>query len=64
VCLKGRYRIVLDDRKDREKVWLVAVFSGLIVNELIWREMHNFSEDCVLLVIVDAPNQENDYISD
>ena len=64
MCLKGRYRIVLDDRKDREKVWLVAVFSGLIVNELIWREMPNFSEDCVLLVIVDAPNQENDYISD
>jgi len=31
---------------------------------MIWREMHNFSENCVLLVLASDYYMEEDYIRD
>ncbi|WP_442927629.1 WxcM-like domain-containing protein [Microcoleus sp. A2-C2] len=28
----------------------------------MWREMHDFSEQCILLVLASAPYDESDYI--
>jgi hypothetical protein len=36
--------------------------QGLYINKMIWREMHNFSPDCVLLVLASAVYDEADYI--
>jgi len=31
---------------------------------MVWREMSDFSTDCVLMVVADAPYSEADYIRD
>tara|TARA_R100001369_G_scaffold29049_2_gene52161 strand:- start:1460 stop:1858 length:399 start_codon:yes stop_codon:yes gene_type:complete len=62
VCVKGSCRMILDDGKYREEVWLDAPTKGLIVGDLIWREMHDFSDDCVLLVLASEHYDETDYI--
>lgn len=38
--------------------------EGLLIEGLVWREMHDFSPDCVLTVLADEYYNENDYIRD
>ncbi|ART78821.1 sugar 3,4-ketoisomerase [Oceanisphaera avium] len=64
VCVTGKCRMVLDDGKTREDVWLDSPTKGLLIGDLVWREMHDFSEDCVLLVLASEHYDETDYIRD
>ena len=64
VCVKGKCRMVLDDGQVKEEVWLDSPTKGLLIEGLIWREMYDFSADCVLLVIADEHYEEADYIRD
>lgn len=64
VCVTGKCRMVLDDGKTREEVWLDSPVKGLLIGNLIWREMHDFSPDCVLLVLASEHYDEMDYIRD
>jgi dTDP-4-dehydrorhamnose 3,5-epimerase-like enzyme len=64
VCLAGSCRFVLDDGSDRTEVWLDTANKGLLLKDLVWREMHNFSDDCVLMVLANEFYDEADYIRD
>ncbi|BFM49634.1 FdtA/QdtA family cupin domain-containing protein [Marinomonas sp. THO17] len=64
VCVTGRCRMVLDDGKYREEVWLDSASKGILIEDMVWREMHDFSEDCVLLVLASEYYDESDYIRD
>lgn len=64
ICVKGKCRIVLDDGKNQESVWLDSPEKGLLIQDLTWREMHDFSDDCVLLVLASELYNESDYIRD
>jgi dTDP-4-dehydrorhamnose 3,5-epimerase-like enzyme len=62
VCVTGKCRMVLDDGHHREDVWLDSPTKGLLIGNLVWREMHDFSPDCVLLVLASEYYNEADYI--
>jgi dTDP-4-dehydrorhamnose 3,5-epimerase len=62
VAIAGKCRIVLDDGIRREEVWLESPEKGLIINKMIWREMHDFSSDCILIVFASEKYMEEDYI--
>lgn len=62
VCVAGKCRMILDDGKTREEVWLDSPNKALLISNMIWREMHDFSEDCVLVVFASEPYDPNDYI--
>ena len=62
ICVSGKCRMTLDDGKKREEVWLDSPNKGIFIDKYIWREMHDFSEDCVLLVLVSEHYDESDYI--
>jgi len=64
ICVSGSCRIILDDGSRRVHHALDRPDQGLIVGPMIWREMHEFSKDCVLLVLASAPYDEEDYIRD
>ena len=64
VCVTGKCRMVLDDSNTRQEVWLDSPTKGLLISDLVWREMHDFSEDCVLLVLASQHYDESDYIRD
>lgn len=64
VCVTGKCRMVLDNGYSREETWLDSPTKGLVIDELVWREMHDFSEDCVLLVLASEYYDESDYIRD
>jgi dTDP-4-dehydrorhamnose 3,5-epimerase-like enzyme len=62
VCVTGKCRMVLDDGHRRQDVWLDSPTKGLLIGNLVWREMHDFSFDCVLLVLASNHYEEEDYI--
>jgi len=62
ICLKGSCRFILDNGFTKEEVILDNPTQGLVIKGLIWREMHDFSEDCVLLVLANEHFTEQDYI--
>ncbi|MBT2374821.1 dTDP-4-dehydrorhamnose 3,5-epimerase [Pseudomonas fluorescens] len=62
VCVSGKCRMVLDNGTHTEDVWLDSPSKGVFINNLIWREMHDFSEDCVLVVFASEKYAESDYI--
>jgi len=64
VCVAGSCRMLLDDGYKKEKVLLDSPAKGLLIEGLVWHEMHDFSTDCVLLVLASEHYDEADYIRD
>ena len=64
VCVSGRCKMLLDDGCEKAWVWLEPSSKGLFIEPYVWHEMHEFSSDCVLLVIASDYYDEADYIRD
>ncbi len=64
ICVSGSCQILLDDGNTKDEIVLNSPNQGLLIKNLIWREMHNFSTDCVLLVLASDYYNESDYIRD
>ena len=63
-CIKGKCRMIMDNGSEKQEVWMDQANKGLRIPPLVWHEMHDFSEDCVLLVLASEHYDENDYIRD
>ena len=64
ICITGYCTIVLDDGQVRKEIDLNSPKKGLVIDNMIWHEMKDFSENCVLMVIADDYYDELDYIRD
>lgn len=62
ICLNGSCRVILDDGTHKEEVILDSPHQGLYIPEMIWREMHDFSDQCVLMVLANEYYSEADYL--
>lgn len=62
ICVHGSCKILLDDGMDRETVFLNDPSEGLYISNAVWREMYDFSEGAVLLVLASEHYDESDYI--
>ncbi|MBQ4767928.1 WxcM-like domain-containing protein [Pectobacterium versatile] len=64
IAVRGSCRFLLDDGTEKVELLLDNPAQGLLIDSCIWREMYDFSEDCVLMVLADQPYDESDYIRD
>jgi dTDP-4-dehydrorhamnose 3,5-epimerase-like enzyme len=64
VCVIGSVRLSLFDGCREESITLDSSDKGVLIGPSLWREMHDFSPDCVLMVFADAEYDEADYIRD
>jgi len=64
VCISGTCKFLLDNGKKKINVLLDSPSKGLVIDEMIWHEMYDFSEDCVLMVLANDFYDESDYIRD
>lgn len=62
ICMNGSCRISLDNGTGKESVLLNDRSKGLFIDNTTWREMYDFSEDCVLMVVASEHYSEEDYI--
>lgn len=64
IAVNGRCKVTLDNGTKKETYTLNKPNVGLLQDALIWGEMHNFSDDCILMVLSDMYYDDNDYIRD
>ena len=64
VCIHGSCKVKLDNGRETKVVLLEQPYEGLYVANNMWREMYDFSEDAVLMVLASELYDEQDYIRD
>lgn len=61
IAISGSFEVVLDDGKTQRTFLLDSPDKGLYVCPMMWRELGNFSEGAVCMVLASARYDENDY---
>ncbi|MGI6747113.1 MAG: sugar 3,4-ketoisomerase [Anaerovoracaceae bacterium] len=64
ICIHGSCSILLDNGTEQKTFLLDNPAIGLYVGPGTWREMYDFSQGAVLLVLASEYFDENDYIRD
>ena len=62
VAVSGSFDIALDDASGKRTFHLDSPDFGLYVSKGIWRDMFNFSDDAVCMVLASELFNEEDYI--
>lgn len=60
-ALSGSFRVRIDDGHSVTEYWLRDPRWGLYISRLIWREMDNFSQGAVCMVLASRRYEESDY---
>lgn len=64
VCVHGSVKILVKTPEEEEIVTLDSASEGLYIAEMVWREMYDFKDGAVLLVLASEYYSEDDYIRD
>ena len=62
IAIHGSCKILLDDGSQKQIVELTKPNEGLLVGNAMWREMYDFSDGAVLMVLASEFYDEADYI--
>lgn len=62
VCVNGSCKFLLDNGKEKKIIELNSPEKGLYIGKNIWREMYDFTQDCVLMVLANEYYSEDEYI--
>lgn len=62
VSLAGSCIVTVNTGKEKTDFLLDKPDKGLFVNKMVWKEMHQFSADCILAVFSDSLYDPNEYI--
>ena len=62
IAVRGSCKFKLDDGREKIEITLNHPAQGLLIESFMWREMSEFSEDCVLMVLADQLYDEADYV--
>jgi dTDP-4-dehydrorhamnose 3,5-epimerase-like enzyme len=63
VAVRGSVTFLLDDGSGAAEVVLDDPAQGLLLGNMVWRELYDFSDDCVLMVLADHLYDPDDYIT-
>jgi hypothetical protein len=64
MAVAGACTFVLEDKSGITEVRLDDPAKGLLIGPGVWREMKDFSPDCVITVLASLPYEEDEYIRD
>ena len=62
ICVSGEVKLLLKTPFEEEVVHLDSPTKALYIGSMIWREMFDWSDDAVLLVLASKHYSEEDYI--
>ena len=64
IVLKGDCKIKIDNGKEQKNFILNNPKQGLYIDKMLWKQMYDFSKDCILLVLSNTLYDANEYIRD
>lgn len=62
ICIMGSCKMLMDDGDAKTTVLMDSPTQGVLIDVMQWHEMHDFSEDCILMVLASEHYDESDYI--
>lgn len=63
-CISGSCKVMFTDGLERTDILLDKPYEAVYIKECVWREMYEFSDNAVLLVLASENYDEGDYIRD
>lgn len=63
VAVNGSCRVKIDTGKETADVFLDKPTIALYLNKMVWKEMYEFSDNTVLLVLTNTLYDKNEYIN-
>ena len=65
IAISGSFDVVLKDQEgNKQSITLNKPDKGLLIPNMVWRELEDFSSGAICLVIASQPYDEDDYIYD
>ena len=64
VVVSGSCKVKIDSGKEQTEVTLSSPKQALYLDKMIWKEMYDFSEGAVLMVLSNLVYDETEYIRD
>lgn len=64
IVISGSCMVKLDNGFEQAEVLLNRPDKGLFIDNMVWKEMYNFSYNCILLVLASEYYDESEYIRD
>lgn len=64
INVSGKSKIYIDDGKENMTVELDKPMKGIYIPKMVWKNMYDFSEDSVLLVLASTHYDGSEYIRD
>ena len=64
IAMSGSFDVVLDDGREKKRFHLDRPDTGLYVCPMLWRELENFSQGSVCMVLASNRYDEADYYRD
>ncbi len=64
IAIKGSCKVCVDNGFTKEVISLQSPKQGLYLDKMLWKQMYDFSDDCVLLVLSDCYYNIDEYIND
>jgi hypothetical protein len=63
-ALSGSFRMTVDDGRKRQEHYLRNPRKGIYMSRLVWREIDQFSQGAVCMVLASHAFDETDYLRD
>lgn len=64
INIKGTSKVLIDDGVEKNIVILDRPHKGVYLNRMIWKDMYDFSDDSILLVLSSHTYDGKEYIRD
>ncbi|MEK9781000.1 MAG: FdtA/QdtA family cupin domain-containing protein [Gammaproteobacteria bacterium] len=64
IAISGSFDVTINDGINKKKIRLNDASKGLYICPMIWRDLNNFTEDAVCMVLASHKYDQDDYIHD
>lgn len=64
INLAGNCKIKVDDGVNKEVIVLDKAHEGIYLDKMVWKDMYDFSENSILLVLSNFSYDSNEYVRD
>ena len=62
LCARGSCKLRYTQNGEETALTLDVVHAGALIPAMTWRKLYDFSGDCLLIVLSDAPYSAEDYL--
>lgn len=64
LCISGSCKVLVDNGNEKQTIIVDQPNKGLYIGNMIWREMFDFSDDCIIMILTSEYYDKTEYFND